>query len=104
MLVKRVHVGDGMQVKESLVEWMPDLPAGLLWSNFVGPVSDRSLLPGSEIVLLELSGDHNDKAFRAARDAARSALERLTVMVEYTDVYESSFKPCTKELKWFGRH
>lgn len=102
MIVKRVHVGDGKSTKESLIEWMPNLPPGLLWSNFVGPVSDRSFLSGSEIVLIELSGDHKDEVFRAARDAIRSALERLTVIVEYTDIYDSNFKPCTKKLTWFG--
>ncbi len=104
MLVKRVYVGNGTHGKKSLVEWMPELPAGVLWSNFVGAVSDRSLLPGSEIVLLDLSGDHEDNTFLVARGATRAALEPLTVVVEYTDIYESIFKPYTKDLTWFGRH
>ncbi|MFM9888490.1 MAG: hypothetical protein ACKVQT_36155 [Burkholderiales bacterium] len=104
MLVKRVQVVDGTSVKESLVEWMPDLPDNILWGNFVGPVSDRSLLPGSEMVLLELNGDHEDKAFRSVRDTVRKALAPLTVVVTYTDIYESSLDPYMKDLTWFGRH
>ena len=104
MLLKRVHVGDGTHKKESLVEYMPDLPTGVLWTNFVGPVANRSLLPGSEMILLELSGDNENKVFCVARDATRTALAPLTVVVDYTDIYESIFKLYTKDLTWFGRH
>ena len=104
MIVRRVHVNDGESLKESLVECMPELPPDMLWTNFVGQVSDRGLLPGSEIVLLQLDGEHADENFTQARDAIRDALAPLTVIVDYTDIYETTFKHYTKELAWFGRH
>ena len=104
MLIKKVSVSADDQVKHALTEWMPDLPKGMFWTNFVGPVTDRSLLPGGELVLLELSGDDAENLFCAARDATRKALAPLTVTVEYTDIYESDFKPYAKDLSWFARH
>ena len=104
LIVKNVQVADGTSVKESLVDWMPELPTGMAWTTFVGPVKSRSLLPGSEIALLELSGDSADAKFGRARDVVRSALSPLRVVVEYTDIYDSDFEPHTKGLSWFGRH
>lgn len=104
MVVKQVQVGDGASTKESLVEWMPDLPVGTVWANFVGPVTDRGLLPGSEIVLLQLDGEEEDEVFAQARNSVRDTLARLTVVVDYTDIYESKFNRYTRDLTWFGRH
>lgn len=83
---------------------MPALPAGVLWTNFAGPISDRSLLPGSEIILLQLDGEQENGAFAQGRANVRAALAPLQVTVEYTDIYESTFKKYAKELSWFDRH
>ncbi len=103
VIVKELHVTDGSGIKESLIDWMPDLPGQLLWTNFAGPIRNRSVLPGSEIVLLEFTGDSTDRAFTKARDGVRSVLSRLTVVVRYTDIYDSGFDPHAQDLSWFGR-
>ncbi len=82
---------------------MPELPDDLLWTFFAGPVKNRSLLPGREIVLLELTTDTIDATFAKARDSVRLALSPLTVVVEYTDIYGSDFGPHPQDLSWFGR-
>ncbi len=104
MVLRHIWVNDGTGLKDSLVECMPDLPKGVLWANFVGPVTDRSLLPGSEIVLLQLDGIPNNEVFKQARAMVREALVPLAVVVDYTDIYESVFRHYTKKLDWFGRH
>jgi hypothetical protein len=103
MLIQHVRVTNGVDGKESLMDWMPELPAGMLWTNFAGALSDRSLLPGSEIILLQLDGGHENETFAQGRDAVRTALAPLQVAVDYTDIYESTFKKYAKELTWFGR-
>ncbi len=103
LIVRDLHVTDGSGIKESLIDWMPDLPDPLLWTNFAGPMKNRSLLPGSEVVLLEFTGDPTDQAFTNARDRVRSVLNRLTVVVQYTDIYDSRFGSHTQDLSWFGR-
>ena len=104
MLIRQVCVTDRVNGKDSLVEWMPALPAGVLWTNFAGPISDRSLLPGSEIVLLQLDGEQENGAFAQGCTDVRAALAPLKVAVEYTDIYELTFKKYVKDLSWFDRH
>jgi hypothetical protein len=82
---------------------MPSLPEGVDWVTFVGPVTKRSISPSNEFTLLELSGDEASQQFSKARDAVRAALGSLTVVVEYTDVYETRFEPHEKDLRWFAR-
>ena len=104
LIIKDVQVKKESQVRESLVDWMPSLPDGMYWTTFVGPVKNRSLLPGNEIKLLELTEDHSEKKFKEVRDNCRAALCQLTVVLEYTDVYESAFEFHEKQLSWFGRN
>jgi hypothetical protein len=103
LLVKCVKVSNGNQTRDAVVEWMPRLPKEVSWTFFAGVIADRSLLPGSEIVLLELDGDPKTELFRAGRDATRDALAPLTVRVDYTDIYDSHFEPYVQDLAWFGR-
>lgn len=104
LIVKDIHVGDGKTVRKTLLEWMPSLPPGMYWSNYSGEIRGRSILPGGEIVLVLLEGDDSNNEFAQVRDACRSILRHLTVIVEYTDVYETDMTPLKKRLDWFGRH
>ena len=104
LIVTDLCIGDGTRVEKALIDWMPDLPDDVPWANFAAPIKNRrSLLPGSEIVLLELNGDSRNPTFAAARDSARTILSRLTVTVQFTDIYDSQFTSHTQDLSWFGR-
>jgi len=39
-----------------IVSWMPDLPESLNWDTFFGKADGACIPPGSELILLELSG------------------------------------------------
>lgn len=104
LIIKDVQAKKESQVRESLIAWMPSLPDGMYWAMFVGPVKDRSLLPGNEIKLLELTGNHSENEFETVRDSCRTALCPLTVVVEYTDVYGTVFPFHEKQLSWFARN
>ncbi len=104
LIIKNVRVRKESQIRESLIAWMPALPNGTYWSTFVGPIDNRSLLPGNEIKLLELTGNLPDGDFEKVRDECRAALCPLTVALEYTDVYGSAFEAHEKPLTWFGRN
>lgn len=103
-IVKSIVVRNGSDTKESLVEWMPDLPKNIYWTAYAAPVSMRSILPGAEIVLLELRGDMDDPTFVNFRNECRRALSQLIVALEYTDIYGSEFSRYERPLSWFGRH
>jgi hypothetical protein len=104
MIVTAVTVSDGAHSKPTVLGWMPDLPSERPWTNFTDEVRDRTLAPGSELVLLELTEYDEEEGFAACRDLVRAALAPLTVNVEYTDIYNNVMPPRRKDLSWFGRH
>lgn len=103
MIVTKVCALKGSLSKSAVIDWMPDLPEGIYWKDFVGPVESRSLLPGQKLVLVRLDGDEAVPIYKEARDATRKALGPLTVRVEYSDIYGSKFEPYSKSLEWFAR-
>jgi hypothetical protein len=62
----------------------------------------RSILPGGEIVLPELSSKSSNSKdqFALSRDQVRQALGELEVHVEYTDIYGSTLPICTRSLEF----
>jgi hypothetical protein len=84
---------------------MPKLQRGVWWTRFIRDVVGRSILPGGEIVLLELSSKSSNSKdqFALSRDQVRQALSELEVHVEYTDVYGSTLPIVTRSLEFFHR-
>lgn len=103
LVVNSLRANIGENIYRSVIECLPDLP-GRDWTNFSGAIDGRSLLPGSEITLVELTEGEEEILFNSNRDLARRALSLVSIEIKYTDVYGSKFKPYTKELDWFGRH
>lgn len=93
----RVKNDEGNE-RDSLYAWVPRLPVNErdLW--FVGEVDRRSIRPGGSITLLRYR--HPSEHLR---DQLRAALARLTVVVEFEDIYERRQDPYTRTLNWFGR-
>jgi len=65
----------------------------------------RSILPGGEIALRELSSRSSTSKdqFALSRDQVRQALGKLEVHVEYTDIYGSTLPIVTRSLQFFHR-
>lgn len=104
MIILSITVSDDSNAKDCLIDWMPDLPGGRPWNTFTHALRHRTLQPGAEIILLELTEYEGERNFPKCRDLTRKALASLTVDVEYTDIYESVLRPCRKPLSWFGRN
>ncbi|WP_156486003.1 hypothetical protein [Pseudomonas sp. ABFPK] len=85
---------------DSLIECMPK-NKDIQWANFAGKVNDRALLPGGEIVLIELKQNPNDTNFNISRDLVRHALSYSDVIIKYTDIYNTKFPIYKKTLEWF---
>lgn len=104
MLIHAVTVSDGVDTKSCLIDWMPNLPGNRPWTNFSYSLRFRTIQAGADIILLELTEFDNERNFAKSRDLVRKALSPLTVTVEYSDIYDSLMRPCSKKLEWFGRH
>jgi Sel1 repeat len=104
MIIKSLSVSDANAQKESLIDWMPELPGGRPWTNFSHALTNRSLSPGDQIVLLELTESDNETGFNECRDKVRRRLSSLAVTLKYTDTYGTALPEYSKSLAWFGRH
>ncbi len=103
MIVQSLSIANGERNYDALIDCMPDLH-GRAWTHFSHALQNRTLLPGNEIILLELTERMSEPSFSGTRDRVRRALAPLTVAVRYTDVYDSKFPAHKKDLSWFGRH
>jgi hypothetical protein len=101
LIIKRLTISDGDRSETDLISWMPALPAGRSWSTFMSRLENRSILPGTDLILLQLDGDVADETFAKFRDETRRVLQRLEGTIEYTDIYGDDFAPYLRKMDWF---
>jgi hypothetical protein len=107
MLIDRLIVtkhGSSDESNSALIDFMPDLPGGILWTNFVGKIDGSALAVDKDITLLSLEGNPNDPRFVKARQAVRQALSGLKIVVTYRNIYGEQMPPVTRNLDWFARN
>ena len=61
------------------------------------------LLPGDELTLLSLEGNHKDPKFADVRNMVRSILGGIIVQLTFSDVYDDKHPVFEKSLSWFNR-
>ena len=103
LLVERFTVSDGEQKEDNVVCLMPQLPEGIYWTTFSPNIEGRCIPPNQDLVIIKLNGNSSDKAFASFRDEVRLALSRLTVTLEYQDIYDRRMPPKQRKLDWFAR-
>ena len=86
----------------SLMEFMPELPTGILWSTFVADLAGWALAADKDITLLLLEGDPADRTFVEARQSVRGALADLKIEIKYRDIYGRKMPPARRDLNWFA--
>jgi len=103
--IKALTIRDAAgRVHSDLLSFMPQLPNGVDWANFHGNADGGFIEAGKRLELLLLEGDAEDLIFGYARDSVRTALAKLTIRVEYEDLYGKLMPPEERSLSWFGRH
>lgn len=103
LIVRCLTVSGASNPSAPLVENMPALLPGVVWTNFVGATEGRSIAVGGEMVLLDLSAERPNSDFQRSRDGVRKALGVLSLSLQYTDIYGSSLPLCSRDLTWFHR-
>ena len=61
------------------------------------------LVPGDELILLNLKGNQTDQQFVNVRENVRTILSELIVNLKFCDVYDETHPVFEKSLSWFGR-
>jgi len=105
MVISRVTVskpGSKAKKQASLIAFMPDLPAGILWTTSVADLAGWALAADKDITLLMLEGDPADAKFVSARQSIRQALSELKIEVKYHDIYGTRMPRAVRDLQWFA--
>ena len=103
MIVKEVRISDGAIIEDNLLSFMSEIPDDFVWKDFVLETKGRSIRSNDEMILIAIQGDPNDADFIKVRTSIRQILKKLSVEVEFTDVYGSKLTPCKRVLTWFAR-
>jgi len=105
MIITSIVVVGAKEPSAPLISAMPQLHPKVSWTNFVEDCSGRSVPAGGDLSLVELSSESSSSAgqFALSRDLVRSALGKLEVQVEYTDIYRTKLPAARRSLKFFHR-
>lgn len=105
LIIKSFKAYCGKESKSNIIDWMPILPNGIFWANWLRDFEGSALKPLESIVLLEYTLDHRDKKHTEARDIIRKSLSKISIEFEYTDVYNTKmFFPLHFLSSTFGKY
>ncbi len=91
------------ETKSNLVDWLPQQPDELSWSDFVEHVDVFTIPAGDKLFLIEMEFDDEHKQLEEKfRTDLRQELRGLTVEIEYEDIYKKKFIK-KRSCEWFGR-
>lgn len=103
MLIKEFTAVRGEIIKHNIIYHLPE---GIL-NGFTHQIHTEPegywLVPGDELVLLSLQGNHNDQQFVRIRENVRAIISGLKVNLKFCDVYDETQPVFEKSLSWFGR-
>jgi len=91
-------------IKNNLIDFMPDLPENVSWSTYFDKLNEFSILPSESINLLEFRPDLENNIETDYRDKIRKVLSEIKVTLKYSDIYDCLMPVNIKDLSWFGRH
>ena len=106
LLIKKIRTLGSSDPELALIFHMPALLPKVLWTNFVEDTFGRTVLPGFDLVILDFDScsSGSDDLYSLSRDQVRTTLAKLSVELEFTDIYNSDFANVSRNLNWFHRH
>jgi hypothetical protein len=108
LVIKEVIVKNKTINASTVIDILPDqLIARITWADFATNLESKSIPVGENLHLLRWEADEigfeQQKTIEDRRDI-RNALKDITVIVEYTDIYEKNIFKVERSMEWFGRH
>jgi hypothetical protein len=89
LIIKKFEAIVSNKSKSNIIDWMPNLPEGIYWSNWLKDFEGCAIKPFESKLLLEYKLDIQDKEQTKARDIVREALSKISIEFEYTDIYNT---------------
>lgn len=96
LTIKKVVFKNSSKESDTLISLMPKIDQG--WSTFTDSIDGCTIPVGGELILLRLYPESEK-----TKTIVRKALSKITIYLEYTDIYDTVFKD-EKSLDFFGRH
>ena len=87
LIIKTFKAIIGNQSKSNIIDWMPNLPNGIYWSNWLRDFEGCAIKPFESKLLLEYRLDLQDETQTKVRNIIREALSKISIEFEYTDIY-----------------
>ncbi len=106
LIIKNVtftEINESLKRKDELYKLVPSPPPGLYWSDYSSGLK-RTIRPDAEVIFLCLRPDSENDRDVEFRDKLRGYLSKLSISVEYTDVYGTKLGPYSRSFDWFARH
>jgi hypothetical protein len=91
LILKSFRAIVGYESKSNLIDWMPNLPDGFHWSNWLKDFEGSALKPFESISLLEFTLNFREEKQRVIRNNIRNSLTKVCIEFEYTDIYNNKF-------------
>ncbi len=104
LIINAFRAIKGTDSKADLIDWMPELPDNLYWSDFHKHIEGSALRPSGSLALVEFKLDKSNAKQREARDNIRRTLEIIDGELDYSDIYEKPMHYPRHSLSWFGRN
>jgi hypothetical protein len=90
LIIKKFRAYLGNESKSNIIDWMPNLPNGYYWSNWLKNFDECAIKPYDSKILLEFKLELEDKYKTEIRDNIRKALSKVSIEFEYTDIYDNN--------------
>ena len=89
--------------KNSIIDFMPELPGEYAWATFLRDIIGRAVSPQDQLTLIELKGEPTHEDFEASKNIVRRVLSELSVTVSCKNIYNERMPTISRRLDWFGR-
>jgi hypothetical protein len=89
LIIKTFRALVGNKSKSNVIDWMPIIPEGYYWSNWLRNFEDCAIKPFESKLLLEFKLNEKDDKQCKIRDDIRNSLSKMSIEFEYTDIYNT---------------
>ncbi|WP_428925684.1 hypothetical protein [Marinibacterium sp. SX1] len=100
----QVRSASKLMDQDDIWKFVPALPDGVAWNDYIGKIQGRSLPAGESVMVLELKDDRF-KSWREFEDYKwkfRKSLSDVSYELTYSDIYGRQFSKAG-DFSWFGR-